>query len=563
MTSAHEQPSREAVAKLEIGRTAISRGAARALAGLFLLTIVTVPVVQHVIELRAHEGAPRCYEILGAPSIAADAFAKSDQNFVGRIFDANAATLREINRYEDALADDSWLKNLLVPPTQWAMATLGGVGNEKVYVGRDGWLFYRPAIEYVTGPGFLDPKQIAKREAGGNEYQAAPQPDPVKAILHFNDQLKARGIKLIVFPTPIKSVVYPHRYAGGTRRGPVRNVSYARFADSLHAAGVTVFDPLHLLPKARTSAWLDRAFWLLADTHWSPGGMAACAYWLAEAAKTCGIKQGRTRYKTIDAKVTNTGDLARMLTLPESCDLFPPETVTIQQVFNKSDGVWRADRESDVLLLGDSFTNVFSFDAMGWGFSAGLAEHISLQLGKPIDRIARNDSGAFATRQMLANELARGRDRLKGKKIVIWQFAARELSVGDWKLIDLKLGAPKPSDFLQLGDKEVTTVTGTVASVSSCPRPHSKPYKDYIVTAHLVDIEGRAKSNEAVVYLMGMLDNRWTDAARLRSGQRVTMKLRSWDALLEKTPAMEKVNRGILGEELQLEPICWGEVSKE
>ena len=38
-----------------------------------------------------------------------------------------------------------------------------GAGNERVYVGRDGWLFYRPDVEYLTGRGFLDPAQIERR----------------------------------------------------------------------------------------------------------------------------------------------------------------------------------------------------------------------------------------------------------------------------------------------------------------------------------------------------------------------------------------------------------------
>jgi hypothetical protein len=70
---------------------------------------------------------------------------------------------------------------------------------------------------------------------------------------------------------------------------------------------------------------------------------------------------------------------------------------------------------------------------MGWGESAGLAPQLALALGRPIDVIAQNDAGAFATRQLLARELAAGEDRLAGKRVVIWQFAVRELGVGDWK----------------------------------------------------------------------------------------------------------------------------------
>jgi alginate O-acetyltransferase complex protein AlgJ len=36
----------------------------------------------------------------------------------------------------------------------------------------------------------------------------------------------------------------------------------------------------------------------------------------------------------------------------------------------------------------------------------------------------------------LADAIRAGEDRLAGKKAVIWEFASRELSVGDWKPID-------------------------------------------------------------------------------------------------------------------------------
>jgi alginate O-acetyltransferase complex protein AlgJ len=68
---------------------------------------------------------------------------------------------------------------------------------------------------------------------------------------------------------------------------------------------------------------------------------------------------------------------------------------------------------------------------------------LALALGRPLDVIAQNDSGAFATRQALARELNAGQDRLAGKRVVIWEFASRELSVGDW--IPLDFPAPKPA----------------------------------------------------------------------------------------------------------------------
>nr|MDQ2644932.1 hypothetical protein [Myxococcota bacterium] len=61
---------------------------------------------------------------------------------------------------------------------------------------------------------------------------------------------------------------------------------------------------------------------------------------------------------------------------------------------------------------------------------------LAFALGRGIDVLAQNDAGAHATRKALESELRAGENRLEGKKLVIWEFAARELSVGDWKRID-------------------------------------------------------------------------------------------------------------------------------
>ena len=86
-----------------------------------------------------------------------------------------------------------------------------------------------------------------------------------------------------------------------------------------------------------------------------------------------------------------------------------------------------------MLLLGDSFTNIYSLASMGWCDSAGLADQLSYSLGRPLDRIVQNDDGAFATRALLQRA---GPERLAGKRVVVWQFAARELVSGDWKVIE-------------------------------------------------------------------------------------------------------------------------------
>ena len=127
----------------------------------------------------------------------------------------------------------------------------------------------------------------------------------------------------------------------------------------------------------------------------------------------------------------NTGDVARMLDLPPGHPLFPPESVWLRRVLQPDGSPWRSSRDADVLLLGDSFSNIYSLESMGWGTSAGFAEQLSYTLRRPIDRLVQNDEGAFATREMLQRDPG----RLNGKRVVVYQFAARELAFGDWKVI--------------------------------------------------------------------------------------------------------------------------------
>ena len=92
---------------------------------------------------------------------------------------------------------------------------------------------------------------------------------------------------------------------------------------------------------------------------------------------------------------------------------------------------WRSSRDADVLVLGDSFSNIYSLESMGWGTSAGFVEQLSYALRRPLDRIVQNDDGAFATREMLARDAG----RLKNTRVVVYQFAERELAFGDWKIV--------------------------------------------------------------------------------------------------------------------------------
>jgi alginate O-acetyltransferase complex protein AlgJ len=345
---------------------------------------------------------------------------------------ANRAVLSTLGDFEDALEDQSAVGRLLRPPTQALLSTWAGAGNERVYVGRAGWLFYRPDVEYVTGRGFLEESQQRRRVAAVSEYDAAPQPDPRPAILAFKQALDARGVTLILMPTPVKPSIHPAQLSARfDDSAVVQNASFEEWLSDLEQHGALVFDPAPVI-----AAWQGGApQYLVTDTHWRPETMQRVAEALAAFLTQHVTLPARDKasYSAERREARSVGDTAAMLDLPPDQTVYPPERVTLRFIVDAAGDPWRSTRDADVLLLGDSFTNIYSLPSMGWGEAAGFAEQLSFVLQRPLDRIVQNDQGARATRAILQREIASGSDRLAGKRLVIWQFAARELASGDWR----------------------------------------------------------------------------------------------------------------------------------
>jgi alginate O-acetyltransferase complex protein AlgJ len=179
--------------------------------------------------------------------------------------------------------------------------------------------------------------------------------------------------------------------------------------------------------------------YLETDTHWAPQAMERTAQALAAFINKQVTLPAREAdsYTRRSQHVSNIGDIALMLKLPEQQSRFLPQRVLIHPVQTADGEDWYPRRNADILLLGDSFTNIYSLSGMGWGEAAGFAEQLSFALQRPLDRIAINAGGALASRQELWRELKRGRNRLRGKRLVIYEFAARDLASGDWRMFEL------------------------------------------------------------------------------------------------------------------------------
>ena len=508
---------RREVALKALGTTHIKRSVSIVSLVIFSVTLLSVPICQLISDIQRGESLHvfRAVGLLPIPN------------------------LEDIEQYEDTLEEASVLTDWLLPSVQTILTRVFLTGNEQAYLGRDSWLFYRADVDSLIG---ANPQKTASAA--------------LTTLIDFKRQLAARDITLIVVPTPVKPTIHPEKFSARYQNtnAPIHHPDYAAFIDGLISEGVLVYDPSQLLFEAAR----QEAQYLKTDTHWKPATMERIAQHLSAFITErieLSTDQSTTYVKTAE-DTSNIGDIAKMLKLPEDQILFPSERVTRHVIQTPSGELWQPDRASEVLFLGDSFSNIYSLAGMGWGDSAGFVEHLSAALAQPIDKIVINAGGADATRQTLVQELNRGNDRLAGKRVLVYQFATRELFSGDWKLLSI------PSDkALQRGAMSIAggvTVTATIKAKTEPPVPRTVPYSECIIALHLEN-PGTSNLPEAfVVFLWGMRESQWTDAAAFKVGQKVKLRLRPWAAVETEYGSYNR--KELENEETWLLDVYWGEI---
>ena len=246
--------SREETAEREIGRTSVRPFVRRFLVAALLLTLVAVPAAQYVHEaVRTRQLKPRALKFLSAFPAAGQAYARAD-GIAGGVDAASASLRRDFKAFEKSLEDESLLVRHALPPVQEFAARFLGLGNEKVYLGREGWLFYRPDVDYVAGAGFLDPAVLRERGRGSGIH-----PDPLPALVRFREDLAARGIRLLVVPvqTEIRRKTRPSRNSSRNfaRMESTPSTSPRCSLRTRRPAGPPVFSrPIHTGPQGRWNA---------------------------------------------------------------------------------------------------------------------------------------------------------------------------------------------------------------------------------------------------------------------------------------------------------------------
>lgn len=271
--------------------------------------------------------------------------------------------------------------------------------------------------------GFLFPAAEGRFLAAGvfwgeraREVSAARRPewaDPLPGILDFHERLASKGIHLLVVPVPVKASVYPENWPGAPSVSGRVDEAMARFIALLGERGVHALD---LTPAFREAKRTDESAWFCkTDAHPSPRGIEGMARAIAEALAVKEVWGPPASEPRLEEETrTIRGDLAVLGALDRE------ERIAYRPVPNHER---LQDRDSEVLLIGDSNTLVYSVGEDMHVEGAGLLEHLSLALGTPIDRVGTRGSGANSVRI----DLMRRRDQMAGKKVVIWVFGSAAL----------------------------------------------------------------------------------------------------------------------------------------
>jgi hypothetical protein len=293
---------------------------------------------------------------------------------------------------------------------------------DKTVVGRDGWLFYQPALQYL----------IEAQPA----FDRLIQGEILQAVTDFRDQLQDRGIRLLVVIAPNKASIYPDKLSPRAASESI-NPRTMDLITKLRQADVELVDLFSLFWEARRTTDAAEAgdYYLAQDSHWSPLGMDLATRTVARRLIELGwVQPGPSnRYHLQSQPVTRFGDIIAMMQAPPIEKFFQPESLDCTQVIDSyTQAPYQDDPNATILVLGDSFLRIYRYDEPG---SAGFVEHLAYHLARPLTAII-NDGGAST---LVRQQLARKPEYLAHKKVVIWEFVERDIRFGTegWQRVPL------------------------------------------------------------------------------------------------------------------------------
>lgn len=371
----------------------------------FVLIIFGVPIAQGIIDLSEEDGELQ----------------------VAALFE-EAPTEEHLRSFEKDLEENSYFEQTLRPVFQRARYRLVGDLGEKALGGSDGWFFYTPGVRYLVQPYPTD----LTHNVNDGEQDAEGPVDPLPAIVDFRNQLKARGIELLVVPIPGKASIYPDRLVSGLVPQLGMFAHTQRLVKQMRAKGMDVLT----LHQAFVAQRDSRQLYMATDTHWTGHGVRIAAALVADRIRRegwLGKRAPQKRYVRRQVELRRDGDIPRMTRIPNEDGLFPQERVQCFKVFEAKSGEAYEDGENArVLLLGDSFSRIFQTDEPE---SAGVIANLAFELQEPLKSIV-NDGGAST---LVRQELARDLEQLDNVEVVVWAFIERDIRFGmrGWQVLAL------------------------------------------------------------------------------------------------------------------------------
>ena len=421
-----------------------------------------------------------------------------------------------------------------------------GIGNARVVVGRDGWLHYRPDVETVVGKGprYVEPDTVARSRTRESWNR------PLPVVRSFAGQLAERGIALVLVPVPTKAMIHPETL-GAVRSGSSGAIlppSWPSVISELRNTGVEVID---LAPLLSSLSRREDAF-LRLDTHWTPIGMEKAAAAVGRHLRERGLAPSREsvaeEFRISRESRTHIGDLAEMLGMDQSArELFAEESVKVGRVLDAETGSPPAsDSTSPMVLLGDSFVNIYEDPALGFvaedepDIGAGFSSHLAAEMGREFHVIAINGGGATGVRRDFASLPP---EEVSRKKVVVWVFSARDLFLAElpgrrarirWEEVAFRESGSStlPARETKAEEEEDSAdpirVEATVRDRSMIDDPTTTPYSSAIYSVLLTDVSGgdeRFEGGEAMVFLRAFRDRRPLPSSRLEKGKRYRFDL--------------------------------------
>ena len=302
-----------------------------------------------------------------------------------------------------------------------AKSRMAGNGGAAVIAGADGWFFLSSDIRFLSVGQFWG--TAAAKVSRAHKPESA---DPIPAIVDFHDQLKRRGIDLLLLPVPPKATIYPEPILPdidlhGEPAAPV----LAEFYDELRKRGIDVVDLSPIFLQNRAS---ERGpVFCKTDSHWSGFGCVLAAQTIKEKIREKLVGQPRKNYAAEWKETTIKGDLGD-LAGPNTKKL-EPEKIAVRTISDKETGAAiTPDPNSPLLIIGDSHTLVFH-DFLAE--KSGLLDQLAYEIGFAPDLIGTRGSGATSVRVSLYRRARKDPDYLARKKVIVWCFAAREFTESD------------------------------------------------------------------------------------------------------------------------------------